>query len=322
MGEETEEAKDEMKVSKKSITEKVRENPWVLSTFVMGLLIVILLITSSGNLTGKVISENKVGEYLLSYYESMGAEGLTMNSVKKIGDIYEVNLNYQGDVFPFYVTKSGYIMGNQLVSIIPNKTSSDTDTQTTEIPKSDKPVVELFIWGYCPYGVQAQGPLAEVADLLGKYADFRAVLYYDGHGEFETQQNKIQECIQELYPAKYWKYAAGFVEKVYPVCSSARTVDCDKTESVKLMNSLGIDSAKVLSCVSSKGESLISAASDYAKAMSVSGSPTLLINGVKADAERTAEAYKDAVCSAFNEVPEECGTALSSESGTASGNCG
>jgi len=304
----------------------LRNKPWVVSTFVLGILILVLLAGNLSGITGNTISSSKVGALALDFANTkLLSVDATLDSVKKISGLYQVNLNIEDEIIPLYFTKDGnYVyQGSDLVSIIPEEEiNSNTNTQTaTEIPKSDKPVVELFIWAYCPYGVQAQGPVAEVVNLLGKYADFKAVMYYNGHGDYETQQNKIQECIQELYPTKYWKYAAGFVKDVYPACSSVRTVDCDKTESVKLMKSLGIDSAKVLSCVESKGDNLLSTAFNYAKENGVSGSPTLIINGVKVSAQKNAEAYKSAVCSAFNNAPEECSTTLSGGTTAASGNC-
>ena len=57
----------------------------------------------------------------------------------------------------------------------------------------------------------------------------------------------------------------------------------------------------------------------------VSGSPTLVINGVKSDAMYSgATATQQAICSAFNTVPAECGNIVesSSSSPAPSGSCG
>ena len=78
---------------------------------------------------------------------------------------------------------------------------------------------------------------------------------------------------------------------------------------------------KVLACVDSDGQSLIDAYSEKAQTSGVSGSPTLMINGVKVNSARTADAYKTSVCSAFNTAPSECATALSSTATATSGNC-
>jgi glutaredoxin len=150
----------------------------------------------------------------------------------------------------------------------------------------------LFIWSYCPFGVQAQGPVAEVASLLKNSADFVSILYYDGHGDYETQQNKIQECIQKLDEDKYWAYASKFVSEIYPNCGASQDISCNEKQSSALMKSLGIDSTAVMDCVNSEGESLISKASSYAQQFGVTGSPTILINGVKVSVARNAESIK------------------------------
>ena len=87
------------------------------------------------------------------------------------------------------------------------------------------------------------------------------------------------------------------------------------------MNSLGIDSDAVLSCVDSQGEDLLLEASSRSSELGVTGSPTLIVNGVKVNTARTSEAFKKAVCEAFNDAPEECSTALDDSAAAAAGNC-
>jgi hypothetical protein len=222
-----------------------------------------------------------------------------------------------------YVSKDGKYFVNAIVPLEDVKKTTTSSPSSTTVPKTDRPIVELYIWGYCPYGVAAQEPLAQVAGLLKDSATFEAVPYYDGHGPFETQQNKIQLCIQEEAKALYWQYATGFVKDIYPKCGSSRDITCDKDESIKLMKSLGIDSTKVMSCVDSSGTSLFNQAASKAQSNGVTGSPTLVINGVKVNVARTAEAYKTAVCDAFTDSskPAECSTTLDSTSAATAGNC-
>jgi protein-disulfide isomerase len=324
MEEKTEERKEHKTPhSKKDITKKLRENPWILSTFVLGIMILILLIGNlSGVFNGKSVSSNDAGNNLVTYLNNVADSEVTLVSVENDMDMYLVTVGFQGEEIPVYVTKDGKYYTTSLLPIITSTSSSNDQTISQELPKADKPKVELFIWGYCPYGVQAQGPLADVVSILKNKVDFEVILYYAGHGEFEAQQNKIQACIQEKDNDKYWDYATGFVENIYPKCGTSRDIECDKTESIKLMNSLGIDSSKIMSCVKSQGEALVSAYSKRAQEAGVSGSPTLVINGVKANpSSRTAEAFKDLICTSFNNIPEECGTELDSTTATASGNC-
>ena len=119
----------------------------------------------------------------------------------------------------------------------------------------------------------------------------------------------------------YGHLLTGFVKDIYPNCGVSRDIDCDKTGSIKLMNSLGIDSSKVMSCVDTEGDVLIQEHSQLASELGVTGSPTLVINGVKSNAARTSEAYKQAVCNAFNTAPAECSTTLDSSATTTAGNC-
>lgn len=318
-----EEAREEAKGS--NFLSKLKEDPWKVTSvvFILASLILLILALKPG-VTGNVINEGDIGQKALDFFNTKLSQiPGTLESVNQISGVYQIMISAQGQTFPLYFTKDGNWIqqGGKLVPITGQVTQTQTQEQQQNVPKTDKPIVELFIWSYCPYGVQAQGPLAEVASLLRDYADFEAVLYYDGHGAYETQQNKIQACIQKLDKDKYWDYVSGFVEEIYPKCGSSRDIECDKTESINLMKSLGINSAKVMLCVDSEGESLIEAHSQRASELGVEGSPTFVINGVKAQVSRTAEAIKTAVCGAFNNAPEECSQTLDSGSSTAQGNC-
>lgn len=313
--------KDNSKTKAKGL-EKFKENPWIIATTFLSILVLIFLISdfstiTGGFITGGSLSGEEVGKRVANFAESQVGQEVLLEEVNKEGNFYEVVLSIQGQEFALYATKDGKYMTQSLIPL----ESKITQPAQTEIPKSDKPEVELFIWSYCPYGVLAQGPLAEVANLLGDKVNFKSIMYYDGHGDYETQQNKIQACIQKNEPEKYWNYAAGFVEDIYPACSTSGDIACDKRESIKVMNSLGIDTGNILSCVDSEGADLIAEDSNYAGSLGVTGSPTVIINGVKANVARNAESYKDAVCKAFNNAPEECGTVLDSTSVAASGNC-
>jgi predicted DsbA family dithiol-disulfide isomerase len=69
---------------------------------------------------------------------------------------------------------------------------------------------------------------------------------------------------------------------------------------------LGIDSAKIDSCVNADSLSLLKLDEQAAGAYGVSGSPSLMINGAKYNGARSSEDYKSAICSAFNNPPAEC----------------
>jgi len=313
-------------VKKKSMTisEKIKENPWVLSTLIFGVLAIVLL---SVSVFGSAqLSSEKAGNNFVDFINSRGGAQIEYVGSKSFGSgLYEVTVLAEGQEVPAHITQDGKYFVQVISPLIDEEVQAPVKEEPApaqDVVKADVPTVELFIWSYCPYGVQAQGPLSDVAALLGGKANFEAVTYYDGHGAYETQQNKIQSCIQEIANDKYWAYASEFVDNIYPKCGSSRDIDCDKTESVNLMESLGIDSVAVLECVESQGEALLASSSQRAKALGVTGSPSLVINGVIVQpSSRTADAFKDSICTSFNDAPEECGTVLDSTSAAASGNC-
>jgi protein-disulfide isomerase len=314
VGLEKEIVKEEKKVGKFF---KNKTNIWMAVSAVLAVVVIVLLILS---LTSSM-SKAKAADKLVSYLNEKTGGGVTLLGVSSMGSIYEVNVSYQGQEIPVYITKDGnyFLAGAEKIT---SSASSNTNTDTpTEVEKTDKPSTELFIWSYCPYGVTALTPFAEVAKVLGSSADFKVKLYYDGHGAFETQQNKIQACMQKYDQTKYWDYAIQFVEKVYPKCSATRTEDCDKTESIAIMKTLGIDSTKIMSCVSTEGTALIAQDSTRAQSIGVTGSPSFVIGDTIVQTGRNAEAYKTAVCNAFNSAPSACSGVMSSASATTSGSC-
>jgi len=336
-----EEANDKIRVEVKTDEpqeeKKPSRSPWVYSTVILAVIAIAMFglqmsgITVTGNIAAQdaqnTMSADDAGQRGLDFVNTFLLSGATatLDSISESGyGLYELTIDIQGTKYASYITEDGKLLfptGHDIDEVSSQAQQAPEPPAPVDISKSDRPVVELFIWSYCPYGVQAQGSLSEVASLLGGNADFEAVLYHDGHGAYETQQNKIQACIQEVAKDKFWEYAASFVETIYPKCGATRDIECDKTESVELMKSLGIDDSEVMSCVNDRGEDLIAGHVARAINYGITGSPSLVINGLKVNTARNSEAFKAAVCEAFNEAPEECGETLSSSSNAASGNC-
>jgi hypothetical protein len=159
--------------------------------------------------------------------------------------------------------------------------------------------------------------------VFGEKANMKVKFFSNMHGEHEKQQNMIQECIQLEAPSKYWDYASQFVKDIYPKCGSTRDINCDLQESTKLMDTLGIDSGKVLACVKDKGASLYDADIQGATTNSLQYSPSLVVNNVSLGEkfDRAAEGIKTTLCSAFTTEPTECSQTLSSQATTTGGSC-
>jgi hypothetical protein len=301
-----------------NLTAKARENPWMVSTFVCGALVLILLISAfSGGLLTGALSANAAGDKLVNFYKSMGVQNLTYESVQEVSGIYQVNINYQGQTIPLYITKDGK---NVITSLNPTttetkNTSTSSDTNT-EVPKTSKPTVELYVFTYCPYGTQMEKAIIPAVKLLGDSINFKIRQIGAMHGDHEKLEAERQLCIEKLYPTKLLSYIEKFVnDSTIGACNGDAT--CLTPKLVNIYGPLGIDASKVNSCIASDGETMYNAEVTNANAKGVSGSPTLIINGVTSSAARNAEAIKGAICSAFSSVPSLCSTTLSTASPSA-----
>ncbi|VVB83303.1 Uncharacterised protein [uncultured archaeon] len=294
---------------KKNLTNHFRENPWVLSTLICGVLVAVLLIsTVTGGLTGN-ISSKAAGEKLLKFYQSVGIENLSVDSVKQVSGLYEVDLSYKGKIIPVYITKDGKSFTESLTPTgdnSPSSSNSNSNTQTT-VPKSDKPKVELYVFAYCPYGTQMEKAMIPAVKLLGDKIDFTIRQIGAMHGDFEKVEAQRQLCIDKNYPDKYLDYVLAFDSD--STCSTG-DASCVATKTGSIFSKLGIDASKINSCMTSDGLTMYNSEISNANSKGVSGSPTLIINGVTSQADRSPEGVKGAICSAFNNVPSECSQKL------------
>jgi hypothetical protein len=318
------------------IKTKVKKNPWIAYTVVLAIIAIVLayFLYSSGVLTGNVIGADKAGETLVSYLNSKTGGGVEFVSSKDSGSLYEVMVSYQGNEIPVYITKDGafFVQGVVPIEPVDNGTIPPTPT-TTEVPKSDKPVVEAFIFSYCPYGLQFEKALLPVYDLLKDKADINIVAIGAMHGEFEKQETLRQISIEQLYGKdKLFAYLKEFDTNTdIGSCSGDDT--CLNKYLPAIYTKLGISKSKVDAYMKSSAEDIYNQQMERASSLGISGSPTFVINGVEVQVGRTSEAIKSAVCDAFNTAPSECEEALStaaasagfgssaSSSGSSSGSC-
>jgi len=87
---------------------------------------------------------------------------------------------------------------------------------------------------------------------------------------------------------------------------------------------LDIDTDTIESCFDDNAVKIASRDLELAGKLGVTGSPTILIDGIKYAGERSEEGFKKALCAAFDEPPSECDTALegSGAAAPAAGACG
>ncbi|MEM3405366.1 MAG: thioredoxin domain-containing protein [Candidatus Pacearchaeota archaeon] len=279
--------------------EKNQINVWKVLTIVFAILFLIAIIFAfKGNITGNVISEEKASEKLLNYLNSLTGGGVSYVSYEDLGNVYEITVKYQGQEIPVYITKDGkYII--QGISEIqePNTITGNVVQEQQEVPKSDKPKVELFVMTHCPYGTQAEKGILETIKTLENKIDFKIrFVHYFMHGDKEEDETYTQVCIREEQSSKFNDYLACFLED---------------GNSSRCLNKVNIDKTKLDSCKANKAKSYYAIDSQSSKQYGVQGSPTLIINGVEVSSGRSPAAYLSTICSAFNNKPNECSLSLS-----------
>ena len=293
---------DKIRVSE--VKEKVQKNPWVVSTWIFVIIsIVLLVMVFRGGLgdgtvgTGNVISADEASDLLMEYLNSRTGGGVEYISYEDLGNIYEVNVEYQGQELPVFITKDGeyFVQGAVPLSVLNSDVpdnSSNTPTQTpTDVPKSDKPVVELFVMTHCPYGTQAEKGFVPTIETLGDTIDSSVkFVHYFLHAP-EEEETPRQICIREEQPDKFVDYLKCFLED---------------GEAERCLEEVGIDQTKLNECIDTNAEGYYDTDSVLSEGYGVRGSPTLVVNGVIANSGRSSAAYLDTICSAFNEAPEEC----------------
>jgi len=332
----------------KKVTLKLPKfNLWILTTVICLVLALVALTgwpielrTTGMATTGMTVAltgdqaAKKAVDYLNNNIIQTGTA--TLVEVEEVSDVYEVTVSYQGQEVPVYITKDGlYMFLSQPLDTskeIPKQ--PEQPDQPQEIPKIDRPTAELFVMSFCPYGVQAENIMKPVVDLLGEKADIkiRFIVSIQGddvdsisslHGTTEAQEDLRQACVMKYYDQDtFWEYLMDINSNCYGKIDTRDAEALDTCWKDAATNA-GIDIEKIDTCSkTSDGLDLLKEDEQLANQYGASGSPTLIINGIRYSGSRTSEAFKQAICSGFTTEPSECSQALSgTQSSNPSGGC-
>jgi len=320
-----------------------QKKTWTTLLVIVAVLIVLGLITSSslhkGDKTasaakpGKTIStdeaKTKAEDFVNKFLMSGGSKATIKDITTEYG-LYKLSVDITSSVVESYMTKDGKLFFPQALNIdevSAAKAGTDTTADTAAQPsatvtkKSDKPVVELFVMSYCPYGTQIEKGMLPVLSTLGNKIDFQLKFCsYAMHGQKELAENLTQYCIQKEQTAKFDTYLSCFLEA---------------SDSASCLDKAGVNKTTLNSCVTKTDTEFKVMANftsnvgfqgsypgfDVEKAdntkYGVAGSPTLIINGEEIQSGRDSASLLATICSAFNNPPAECSAKLSSASPSA-----
>ncbi|KKQ40269.1 MAG: hypothetical protein US58_C0022G0018 [Candidatus Magasanikbacteria bacterium GW2011_GWA2_37_8] len=214
----------------------------------------------------------------------------------------------------FFGGKDNSVISKPIAQAATNPTIQQPVTPT--VAKADKPVIELFVMSYCPYGLQMEKAYLPAWELLKNKANISIkFVSYAMHGLKEIEENTRQYCIAKNYPAKEISYLNCFTGKDdYKGCLA--TVGITESSLTSCINSTNaqyktLDKYNDQTTWLSGRYPVYQIHQDLNDKYGVQGSPTLVINGKEASVSRTPEAVKQAICASFNTAPEECKQTLS-----------
>lgn len=293
--------------------------------FIGGLIIVVAAVIAVGILTkwtfflGSSLSTDTVKAKTEQFIFSSNLSGGKKVEIKEISDagagIYKIMVQLEGapSLIESYITKDGKLFFPNVMKMDP--TDANKLPQTSKnIPKSDKPNIELFVMSYCPFGTQIEKGIIPVLETLGSAIDFRLkFVNYTLHGKKEFDENINQYCIEKEAPQALVGYLKCF----------------DGTNSNACLAINSISAATINACVSAtdkkykltalfekeskerQGNSSFPLHEDENKAYGVKGSPALVINGTSVESSRDSASLLKTICSAFTNKPSTCDTKLS-----------
>ncbi|MEK9130245.1 MAG: hypothetical protein AAB526_02515 [Patescibacteria group bacterium] len=305
--------------------------------FIIGIVLLLILFLAGIygfnkiNVAKKIIQQTKATEEIKSKAEKFINEtllppGMKVNikNVAMEGDLYNLSLEIDGKEYTSYMTKdgkkffqSGIDIEQTIKEVQDTKKNQPDEASNAPVSKTDKPNVELFVMSHCPYGTQIEKGILPVVETLKNKIDFTLKFCdYAMHGEKELNEQLTQYCIQKNEKNKLNTYLSCFLKN---------------SDSASCLKSTGIDIVKNDACVKSTDEQYsvtkklndksawtngnfppFDVYKDDNAKYNVEGSPVLIINGSKSEANRDSASLLTAICSAFNNPPAECNNKLSS----------
>lgn len=281
-----------------TLTDKVRANPWVLATVVLGIVTVLLLVGQfSGGVTGGVVGtadKTEVETKVINFLNSQVDEEVTLVNSEIKNGIYVINVMYQGITLPVYATIDGeaLIQGVTPLSTLEQLLNNDTsggDTggngvgeEIVDVSADDDavkgnanaPVTIIEFSDYeCPF---CERHFQETyPQLLKEYVDtgkiklvFRDFPLSSIHPNAQKAA-EAAECAGEQ--SKYWQMH----DKLY---SNQDALDVESLK--KYAKELGLNTAAFNTCLDS-GKMADEVAKDFADGQDagVTGTPGFFING-------------------------------------------
>lgn len=283
-------------------------------------------LTSAGRLEAiKAKAEKFINEKLVQ-----PGTGATIKSIVEESGMYKILVSVGTQEIAAYISKDGKNFYPQAYDMDEQKTAQASPGAPTDpapsadqkIAQKDKPVVELFVMSYCPYGLQMEKGILPVVKLLGSKINFQLKFVdYAMHGQKEIDENLRQYCIQKEAPKKLFSYLDCFTKQdnanacllSAKIDASSLTACTGRTDTQFKISAKAADKSQWRN---SQYPPFDAYQADNAK-YNVQGSPALVINGTPVRPARDPQSLLNAICSGFTNAPSECREKLSATASAA-----
>ena len=290
---------------------QLRNNPWMVSTFVLGILFLVMLFISTGSGASiSTVSEKTIGEKVLVALNQQTGGGVTLGSVVKEEGLYKITVNYQGDVIPLYSTLDGKKLAFQVIPLdgqpsnAPNNLNGQPSTEPITIDaqkianapvKGDinAPVTTIEFSDYqCPFCERFYNQtLGQISEYI-KTGEVK-LLFMDFPLSFHDQAQKAAEaarCYQKVKSGSdvaYFQYHDKLFEN---------QASLSEENFKKWAVELGANSAQFATCLDS-GEFADEVQADmaYGQSLGVSGTPGFFVNGVEITGAQPFASFKQII---------------------------
>jgi hypothetical protein len=265
---------------------------------------------NKGTLSSQTAAQKAIN-YLNENLLPAGLKATLSGKITQEHGLYKFAIKIEDQEFTVYVTKNGKIFFPE-EGIDLEKKIEQTQTQSEEIPKKERPDVKLFVMSYCDYGLQMEKALLPVWQLLKDKADIGIYFVdYLMHGKKEMEENLRQYCIQKEDKEKYLAYLECFVKSGNSEnCLKEAGINQDKLNSCQQVTDKEF---KISENFTETGYPPFNIHKDLNDKYIVQGSPTLVINDKVINVQRSPEKVKETICKAFSNPPSECQQKLSEE---------
>jgi protein-disulfide isomerase len=300
-----------------SLTQRMRQNPWIISTLVFGVVALILLIgtfsAGSGGITGaSVLPKADVEAKIMNFVQSQVGDGATLVGSEVKNGLYEITISYNGQEVPIYMTLDGQnlVQGVAPFDLVLQQTQKQDSGNTSGSASGSSAPVNVPLGNSPSIGnVNAKVTVVEFTDFSCPFCEAAS-----GYNDAMTASLKSRDSTWEPIVSNLLKdyvntgkvrfvskYAYGhsgghpaqlvawclndqnsnLYWKFYPLAFAKSTTDVENLDTMEeIAKSIGADMTKLQSCLDSKKfDSQFDTEQAEAQQAGVSGTPAFFVNG-------------------------------------------